>query len=265
MAPQYVKPYIKTNKNDMSDAEGICEAVTRPSMRFVPQKSVEAQDIQCIHRVRQRLVKNRTALANETRGLLHEYGVSIAKGIGNLRKTLPLLMDNESQKLSTKMISLCRELYDELVECDKKIQKYELKISTIFSQNNRCKKIGKIEGIGPITATIILAAIGDGSAFKNGRQFSAWLGLVPKQHSTGGKDRLYGISKRGDKYIRSLLIHGARSVVNWSSSKEDKRSRWITAVKDRRGFNKTCVAVANKNARIIWALLSKDEEYRNAG
>ena len=209
ISPQFVKPYVKSNKNDANDAEAICEAVSRPSMRFVPIKTLEQQDIQSIHRIRSRLVKEKTALMNSIRGLLHEYGVSIPQGVSSLRKKLIELSEAE---ITSTTLFMCKDLYEELLEKEEKIKRYDHKIDEIFASNEMCKKIESVPGVGKKTATIILSALGDGSEFKNGREFAAYLGLVPRQSSTGGKAKLLGISKRGDKYIRSLLVHGARSV-----------------------------------------------------
>ena len=259
ISPQFVKPYVKSNKNDANDAEAICEAIGRPSMRFVPIKTLEQQDIQSIHRIRSRLIKEKTALMNSVRGLLHEYGISIPQGVSSLRKKLAELMDAE---ITATTLFFCKDIYEELLEKEEKIKKYNCKIEEIFNANEICKKIETVPGVGKQTATIIFTAIGNGTEFKNGREFAAYLGLVPKQSSTGGKTRLLGISKRGDKYIRSLLVHGARSVVLHSSKKEDKRSVWVNSLKERKGFNKTTVAIANRNARIIWAIVHNKTEYK---
>ena len=213
MSPQFVKPYVKSNKNDKNDAEAICEAVARPNMRFVCVKKVEQQDIQSIHRIRTRLAEERTALANQIRGLLAEYGIVIPKNIGNIRSNLPAILEDGANELSAIGRETFLELYNELADKDKKILVYDKKIKLICSQNSQCKALTEISGVGHITGTAILAAVGDAAVFKNGREMAAWLGLVPKQCSSGGKERLLGISKRGDKYLRSLLIHGARAVV----------------------------------------------------
>ncbi len=212
MAPQFVKPYVKTNKNDQADAEGICEAVARPSMRFVPIKTVEQQDILFIHRVRQRLVKNRTALANEIRGLLYEFGFTIPQGINKIiTKLTEILDEGDLSQLSYQTFS---ELKEEFVKNDKKIKELEQRLKIIASQYSNHQQLMMIPGIGLITATALIASIGNASCFENGRQLSAWLGLVPRQHSSGGKNKLLGISKRGDIYLRTLLIQGARSILN---------------------------------------------------
>jgi len=262
MAPQFVKPYIKSNKNDAADAEAICEAVSRPSMRFVGIKSVEQQDIQCIHRIRQRLVKNRTALGNEIRGFLLEYGIAIPKGLSHLQKLIPVIVEDEKNELTSMIKEEMRYLLEELLQLHDKVKQYELKLKAISRSKDVCKRLEKIPGVGPMTSTAIWAATGDPNNFKNGRAYSAWLGLVPKQYSTGGKVKLLGISKRGDKYIRSLLVHGARSRIIACKNKEDKQSLWIKKVIERRGKFKAYVALANKNARVIWKLMATGEEYK---
>jgi transposase len=264
MSPQFVKPYVKSNKNDKNDAEAICEAVARPNMRFVCVKQIEQQDIQSIHRIRTRLVAERTALANQIRGLLAEYGIVIPKNIGNIRSNLPEILEDGANELSGIGRETFKDLYDELVDKDKKILAYDKKIKLICNQNAKCKKLTEISGIGPITATAILAAVGDARVFKNGREMAAWLGLVPKQCSSGGKERLLGISKRGDKYLRSLLIHGARAVIFKHKNKDDTKSKWAKQLVERRGINKAVVAVANKNARIIWAKLTGAQPWQAA-
>lgn len=211
MAPQFVKPYVKSNKNDQADAEAICEAVSRPNMRFVPVKSVEQQDILSIHRIRARLVKNRTALANEIRGLLHEFGIIIPEGINKVTAKLTEVLD--SGKLSLISQQTFSDLKDEFIENDKKVKDLETRLKIMAGKLDKYQQIITIPGIGLITATALIASIGNGSCFENGRQLSAWLGLVPRQASSGGKEKLLGISKRGDIYLRTLLIQGARAVL----------------------------------------------------
>jgi transposase len=264
ISPQFVKPFVKTNKNDRNDSEAICEAASRPSMRYVSPKNVEQEDMQALHRVRSRLVAEKIALANQIRGLLAEYGISMPQGINKLRKSLPEILEDAENELSHSGRQLFADLYEEIREKDKNVKKYDAKMEQIFKQNESCQKIAKLEGIGVITATAIVSAIGDPKIFKNGRHFSAFLGLVPRQSSSGNKQNLLGISKRGDTYLRTLLIHGARSVIKCVGPKTDSRSQWIKSLIERRGTNRAAVAVANKNARIIWALLAKEEIYRKA-
>jgi transposase len=265
MAPQLVKPYLKHGaKNDANDASAICEAVSRPTMRFVAQKSVGQQDLQCIHRVRSRLIGCRTQLTNQIRGLLMEYGITIPEHLSQVRKALPQLTEEEDPRLSAVAKGLFRGLYEELCAIEERIEDMEVRVNQAFREDALCTRIGEVEGIGPITATAVVAAISNGSTFVNGRQFAAWLGLVPRQHSSGEKQRLLGITKRGDPYLRTLLIHGARSVVFRCTGKTDQRSQWISDKAKKLGVTKACVAVANKNARIVWALLAKGEPYRRA-
>ena len=262
IAPQFVKPYVKSNKNDAADAEAICEAVQRPSMRFVPGKSIEQQDIQSLHRIRSQCVARRTAQANQIRGLLMEYGVVIPKGISHVRKQIPNILEDASNELTMVFRGLLHELYHEMVHLDKRIENLEDKLKTICNQNSDCQRLLTIPGVGLLSATALGAAIGDITVFKNGRELSAWLGLVPRQHSTGGKPTLLGISKRGDTYLRTLLIHGGRAIVRVAEKYQDKRSRWISQIDKRRGKNVSAVAVANKNARIAWVLLSKQTTFQ---
>jgi len=263
-APQFVKPYVKSQKNDANDAEAICEAVARPSMRFVPQKSIEQQDLQCLHRVRSRLVACRTLLINQIRGLLAEYGIVLPQHPGQVRSGLPAVLEDAQNQLTGFGRELFQSLYEELAELDAKIGDADRRIQIAFQNHPDCRRIAAVEGVGPLIATAVIAAISNGHAFTNGRQFSAWLGLVPRQNSSGGKSRLLGISKRGDPYLRTLLIHGARSVVYRAKAKTDQRSLWIIDKQRRLGTTKACVAVANKNARIIWSLIAREQEYRRA-
>lgn len=262
ISPQFVTPYVKSNKNDRNDAEAICEAVGRPSMRFVPPKSSEQLEIQAVHRIRQRLVADRTRLVNQIRGLLAEHGVVIGRDILRLRRGLQQIVDGADLGLGDMIRDLVRDVHEELAELDQRIASYTRRIRNLFRTNEMCQRIGKIEGIGPITATALVAAAGDRTCFKNGRQFAAWLGLVPKQRSSGGKARLFGISKRGDRYLRTLMIHGARAVLGKAGGKRDPRSAWIGRMRERRHPNVVAVALANKNARIVWAVLSGENEYR---
>jgi len=265
IAPQFVKPYLKHGaKNDPNDAAAICEAVSRPHMRFVPQKTIEQQDLQCIHRVRSRLIGCRTQLCNQVRGLLSEYGIDIPLHLSQLRKALVEIIDEREQRLTDSAKSLFAALYEELRALDARIDELERRVNQAFRRDPLCQRIAEVEGVGPVTATAVVAAIANGRTFDNGRQFAAWLGLVPRQHSSGEKQRLFGITKRGDPYLRTLLIHGARSVVFRCSNKSDPRSRWISEKTKKLGVTKACVAVANKNARIVWGLLAKDEPYRRA-
>ncbi len=262
MSPQFVKPYVKGNKNDANDAEACCEAVTRPSMRFVPIKQTVQQDMQALHRVRRRLVSQRTQFTDQMRGLLAEYGIVIAQGIASVMRKLPLILEDADNELSTDGRTLFSELYEELKFLQIRIQGYEDRIKQIAKIDERCLRLQTIPGIGPITATAFLSSVGDINVFTRGRQLSAYLGLVPKQSSSGNKTRLLGISKRGDRYLRCLLIHGARSVIKVVDRKSDPYSRWIQTLITRCGIHKATVAVANKNARIAWALLKNNSEFK---
>lgn len=262
MAPQFVKPYVKTNKNDAADAEAICEAVARPNMRFVPIKNIEQQSVLALHTVRQGFVKARTAQANQIRGLLAEFGLIVPQGIGHIAKRVPELIEDASNELPGAFRLLAQRLLDHLKELDRQVDELEAQIVRWHRQSETSSKLAGIPGIGPITASALVATIGDAKNFDNGRQVAAWLGLVPRQHSSGGKQNLLGISKRGDCYLRTLLIHGARSVIHWESKRADSCS-WLSGVLKRRHKNVAAVALANKNARIVWAILAHDRPYQS--
>lgn len=264
ISPQFVTPYVKSNKNDRNDAEAICEAVGRPSMRFVPPKSVDQLAVQAVHRIRRRLVADRVRLVNQIRGLLSEHGIVIARDITQLRRGLANIVGSSDDCLSDLVRSLMRDLQVEMAELDQRITSYDRRIREIFRNSEQCQRLGKIEGIGPVTATALIAAVGDRSCFRNGRQFAAWLGLVPKQRSSGGRARLFGISKRGDRYLRTLMIHGARAALGRAGGKQDPRSLWLGKLRQRRHPNVAAVALANKNARIVWAMLCGDASYEPA-
>jgi transposase len=264
MAPQFVKPYVRSNKNDRNDARAIAEAVTRPEMKFVPIKKIEQQDTLLLHRARSLVIKQRTAQANQIRGLLAEYGIIIPKGITHLKK-LAEILDYNKEKLTEKSYAVFTKLNEQFKVYNTEVSAYDKQIEMMANANVMCREIMKIEGIGPLTASATVATIGDAKVFKNGREVSAWLGLVPKQHSSGNTIRLSGISKRGDNYVRMLLIHGARSVVKTCEQKTDRKNTWVSNKKNNCGFNKAAVALANKNARVIWAILATGESYRNPG
>ena len=258
---KFVKPFVKSNKNDAKDAEAIAEAAGRPSMRYVGRKTVEQQDIQSIHRVREGFVKRRTALANEIRGLMLEYGITVPKGPSKLKQMMPEILEDAENGLTSDARETMRMLYDELKHCYEKVAELEKRLKVFLEKNEDCKRLEKIDGVGLIVATAIVAGVGDPSVFSNGREFAAWLGLTPRQFSTGGKTKLGRISKRGDKYMRKSLIHGSRSVVNHAGTKDDWMSEWVKGKLPEKGQNKTAVAVANKTARIIWNVLAKKVEY----
>ena len=255
ISPQFVTPYVKSNKNDRNDAEAICEAVGRPNMRFVSVKYTEQLAVQAVHRIRSRLVGDRVRLVNQIRGLLGEHGIVVAKAIGNLRQAMARIVgDTEDRNINGLLRSLMAELRAELIDLDTRIAAYDRRIRELFRQSEVCQRLGKVEGIGPVTATAPSAPVGDRSTFKNGRQFAARLGLVPKQRSSGGRARLFGISKRGDRYLRTLLIHGARAALARVHGKQDPRSQWLNKMRQRRHPNIVAVALANKNARIAWSV-----------
>ena len=267
IAPQFVKPYVKTNKNDAADAEAICEAMSRPNMRFVPIKTTAQQDLQAIHRIRSELIKQRTMKGNQIRGLLAEYGVIVDKRLERLRAALPVILEHvdsgdNGHGLTMPMRHLMAELREDLVQFDERVKQMDEKIALEAKGNVAVKRLQQIPGIGAISATALVAAVGDAKNFKCGRALAAWLGLVPAQKSSGGRDRLLGISKRGDSYIRTLLIHGARASQRAALNKTDPRSVWVNALGERRHKNVAAVALANKNARIAWAILSRGENYR---
>lgn len=260
--PQFVKPYVKSNKNDSRDAEAICEAVSRSSMRFVAIKNIEQQDVLALHRVRARLVKERTAIANQIRGLLMEYGIVFARGIEQIRKRLALIIDDETNELSSLGRELFVDLQTQFYAADDKVADYDAKLKKLCRQSEICHRLTQLQGIGALTATALVATIGDANVFKNGREMAAFIGLVPKQHSSGGKQVLLGISKRGDRYLRCLLIHGARAVVGRAKHLPTKKAAWLKSLKERRGQNRAIVALANKNARVMWAMMARQEDYK---
>jgi transposase len=261
MAPQFVKPYVKTNKNDIADAEAICEAVSRPNMRFVPVKSVEQQSVLSLHRVRQGFVKARTAQANQIRGLLGEFGLVMPRGILNVAKRVPDLLDKASDELPASFRQLVTRLLCHMKELDRQVAELEAQIKAWHRSSALSQRVAKIPGIGPLGASALVASIADARSFTNGRQTSAWLGLVPRQNSSGGKSKLLGMSKRGDSYLRTLLIHGARSAI-LSAQRRANTDPWLAGVLGRRHPNIAAVALANKNVRTVWALLAHDREFR---
>jgi len=261
IAPQFVKPYVKSQKNDANDAEGICEAAGRPNMRFVTLKTVEQQDLQAIHRIRSERVRQRTAKANQTRGLLAEYGLIVPQRIEQLRHALPRLGEDVDNGLSAGFRRLLEGLRADLAYLDERIGQMDEEIQQAARQDPAALRLQSIPGIGPITATALIASLGDAKQFKRGREVSAFLGRTPRQHSRGGKERLSGISKRGDSYLRTRLIHGARSALKVARNKGDPRSRWVVKVSERRHPNIGTVALANKNARIAWVLLTRGGHY----
>ena len=265
IAPQFVKPYVKSGKNDANDAQAICEAASRPSMRYVTVKTPAQQTGQALHRVRSRQVGARTAVVNEIRGLLAEFGlIGSVKGVSACRHLLVDVLEDAENGLPGAMREVLAQLLEELGQKDAHIAKLDEQIKRQAQDDERIRRLMAIEGIGLIGASAMVAAVDDARQFKSGRDLSAWLGLVPKQHSSGGKERLGGISKRGDVYLRTVLIHGARSVVNVCRKKNDRKSQWIKGLVMRRNKNIAAVALANKNARTIWVLLTRNEDYQAA-
>jgi len=263
IAPQFVKPFVKSNKNDANDAEGIAEAASRANMRFVPVKTIAQQDMIALHRIRSRLVANRTALSNQIRGLLAEYGIVTAKGHAKLRELLVTLCDLNSPAgdLSEFMREEMKSLRDEFSELSQKIADFDRKLEQLAKKDDSSNRLMKITGIGPKTATALIATAGNMKHFKNGRQFAAFLGLVPRQNSTGGKQKLLGISKRGDTYLRTLLIHGARASLISAHKRTDYRSTWSLKLWETKGINRAAVALANRNARTAFALIKHGRSF----
>ena len=262
IAPQFVKPYVKGDKNDANDAEAICEAMSRPSMRFVTVKSAEQQDIQAVHRIRVGLVEQRTAKANQIRGLAAEYGLVAPKELGQLRIALPCWLEDAQNGLSDRFRQLLSGVWEDLRALDERVGELDREITVIAKSDPLAKRLQQLRGVGPVIATALVGALGNGEQFDRGRQMAAALGLTPRQHSSGGKERLLGISKRGDAYLRTLLIHGARSVIRTAKGKEDRLSRWVVALAARSHPNVAAAALANKTARMAWAMMRKGTDYQ---
>jgi transposase len=254
---QFVKPFVKSNKNDVIDAAAIAEAVTRPSMRFVAVKRCDQFDLQALHRVRDRLVSSRTRLISQMRAFLLEYGIALQNGAGMFRQQLPTVVADEVNELTPAMRALLGELWNEFKTLDERIVAVSHQIEALAARDDVARRLTSIPGIGALTATALLAAVGDGKQFRRGRDLAAWLGLVPKQYSTGGKPTLLGISKRGNPYVRRLLIHGARACVLHLDRRRDRLGAWLDRLCGRMHSNKVVVALANKLARIAWAVLTR--------
>jgi transposase len=259
---QFVKPFVKSNKNDFIDAEAIAEAVTRHNMRFVPIKTDDQLDLQALHRVRQRLVRRRTALINQIRGFLLERGLVFAKRPANLRRHMPLVLEDADANLTPRLRRLLADLWQEWKQVQADIASLDEEMEQISVTDAACQRLREIPGVGPLVATAMVAAIGNGAAFGNGREFAAWLGLVPKQYSTGGRTRLFGISKRGNTYLRCMFIHGARALLWRVKYDTGTLGQWAQQLRLRAAPNVVAVALANKLARIAWAVLSSGEHYR---
>lgn len=268
MSAQYVKPYVKGNKHDANDAAAICEAVTRPSMRFVSVNTVEQQDLQMLHRIRSRLVGERTSLCNQLRGLLGEYGIVFGKGIGAVTRGLPRVLEDAENGLSGLVRELLSDAQSELTDLDWRIGEYDTRLERACRERETCQRLLTIPGIGPKTATALVAAVNDAKEYRHGRALAASLGLTPREHSSGGKQQLLGLTKRGNTYLRTLLIHGARTVLRHAPKKQeqgrlDALGTWALEIAKRRHVNVAACALANKNARIAWALLTRGEDYRS--
>jgi transposase len=261
IAPQFVTPYVKSNKNDANDAEAICEAMSRPNMRFVKPKTVSQQDIQAIHRIRQELMSHRTAKANQIRGLVTEYGLVAPLGLVALRSAIPCWLEDAENGLTVLFRSLLHGLWEDLRRFDQRIATMDAEVDRIAKSDPVAQRLQQLRGIGPLIATALIASVGNGEQFSQGRQMAAALGLTPKQHSSGGKARLLGISKRGDPYLRSILIHGARAVAAAAKNKDDRLSRWVTELAQRRHLNVAAVALANKTVRMAWAMMRNEADY----
>lgn len=263
IAPQFVRPYVKSNKNDAADAQAICEAVSRPSMRFVAIKTVEQQTVLSMHRAREGFIKTRTATANQVRGLLAEFGLVLPRGIAKLAEHVPILLEQAASRVPGAFIELIRTLLEHLSRLDTHVKALEQAIKHWHRNDVLSQHVAQIPGVGPITASALVASVGDPSQFKNGRQLAAWLGLVPRQHSTGGKPKLLGISKRGDGYLRKLLLLGAHTVLIRARASANPDA-WVNQLLERRHVNIVATAVAHKNARIAWALMVHGEKYNPA-
>jgi transposase len=264
MPARYVRPYVKRNKNDAADAEAICEALTRPSMRFVPIKGVEQQSVLLLHRARELLVRQRTMLINALRGHLAEFGMVVAVGAGKVRELIAIVADPDDGRVPPLARAALGHLVEHLRSIEDKLAELERDLLAWHRANAVSQRLATVPGIGPITATAITATVGDPAYFRSARHFAAWLGLVPGQHSSGGKERLGRISKRGDSYLRKLLIHGARTVMRWRRRGIGLTgSPWLAGLLERRPVNVTTVALANKNARILWAMMMRGESFRS--
>ena len=261
IAPQFVKPYVKSDKTDANDAEAICEAMSRPNMRFVAVKSVAQQNIQATHRIRADLMTQRTAKSNQIRGLVAEYGVVAPLTLRALRAAIPCWLEDADNGLTDYFRSLLHGLQADLVALDDRVLELDRQIAKLANSNEVTRRLQQLRGVGPMVATALVATVGDAGQYHRGRQMAAALGLTPRQHSSGGKDRLLGISKRGDVYLRSLMIHGARAVVFQAKHKDDRLSRWVTSIATRRHPNVAAVALANKTARMAWAMLRNKTDY----
>jgi transposase len=259
--PQFVKPYVKSNKNDAIDAEAICEAMSRPNMRFVTVKSIAQQDIQATHRIRAELKDQRNAKANQIRGLVAEYGLVAPLTLGALRTAIPEWLEDADNSLTVHFRSLLHGVWLDLTALDDRLRELDRTIEQLANSNEVTRRLQQLRGVGPMIATALVATVGDAAQYHKSRQMAASLGLTPRQYSSGDKHRLLGITKRGDVYLRTLLIHGARAVVSQAKHKDDRLSRWVTGIAQRRHPNVAAVALANKTARMAWAMLRNETDY----
>jgi transposase len=261
ISPQHVKPFVRGNKNDKNDAQAIVTASLQDGMPTVPIKTIVQQEIQILHGYRDSLVTERTAVSNRIRGYLRELGIFLPKGLSHVRNKLPLILEDADNELTFALRTMLFSCYKKLLDLDEEIDTYTKKIEMFCKENEICQRLMRLSGVGPMIASIVYATVGHPSNFKNGRHFAAYLGLVPREHSSGGKQCLMSISKRGNRYIRSLLIHGGRAVVKTSGKKNNYLGRWVQRIHKERGYNKAAVAVANKNARHMWAIMALGEQY----
>jgi transposase len=264
IAPKFIKPYLKSQKNDFNDAEAIAEAVARPTMRFVTVKSNEQLDLQAEHRIRERLIGERTAVINQIRAFLIEYGLPVKEGRASLRRALPDILEDAENGLSPRMRQLIAALREHWHALEAQISQHTREIELVAKRSDDCRRLVTVPGIGPLGATALIAAVGNGAMFGKGRELAAWLGLVPRQNSTGGKTTLLGISKRGNRYVRMLFIHGARSCLKHLNRDNHELGLWMTQLEQRAHKNVVAVALANKIARIAWAVLARQEVYRSS-
>jgi transposase len=264
IAPKFIKPYLKSQKNDFNDAEAIAEAVARPTMRFVTVKSNEQLDLQAVHRIRERLIGERTAVINQIRAFLIEYGLPVKEGRASLHRDLPDILEDAENGLSSRMRQLIAALREHWHALEAQISQHTREIELVAKRSDDCRRLVTVPGIGPLGATALIAAVGNGAMFGKGRELAAWLGLVPRQNSTGGKTTLLGISKRGNRYVRMLFIHGARSCLKHLNRDNHELGLWMTQLEQRAHKNVVAVALANKIARIAWAVLARQEVYRSS-
>ncbi|HZQ45032.1 MAG TPA: IS110 family transposase [Acidobacteriaceae bacterium] len=262
MAPRFIRPYVKNNKNDTRDAEAICEAVTRPTMRFVPIKSRAQLDVQAVHRVRQQVVKERMTLANQLRAFLAEHGIVMRKGFSAVKCVVPDVIENADNGLSGLMRELLRDLYERFRLTEERLHRYDELIEKVVEQDERCQRLAQLPGVGPLTATAVVASVGNAREFRSGRELAAFFGLVPRHYASGGRTIMLPIAKRCDHYLRTLMVQGARASMRYLDRRRDPRGIWANRLRLKRGSYITAVAIANKNARVMWALLTRGESYR---